>query len=131
MTSTFSRGFVDTTRVAAADYSTTGQFLVVAISGTDGVSVTRTTTDGQRGYGILENSPTASQVAEVCSLGPCKARAGAAVTAGQLLKSQVTTSRVIPIAANADYALAMALEDGVDGDVIEIMIVHAGINSFS
>lgn len=122
------RAIVDGTMVAAADYSTTGQYLCVENSTTNN-TVTLTTTDGQFAYGILQNKPTSGGAAEVAVLGIAKAMCGAPVTRGQRLKAEVTTSRVIPVAAAADYGLCIACNSGADGEVIDVIIVHTGADS--
>ena len=118
----------DGNRVAAADYSTTGQYLCVAIDATAEDRFALTTTDGQIAYGILQNAPREGQAGEIAVSGKCPCMYGANVTRGQRLKAEVTTARLVPIAADGDYCLGTAVESGVDGQIGHIMLQHQGLD---
>lgn len=113
--------------VGAADAATVGQYLAVYLSADRTVS--RQTSDGGVCCGILQNNPASGAAADVAAVGIAKAKYGATVTIGQMLKAEVTTSRLIPVAAAADYAIAQAIVAGADHDVVDVLLIHAGRDS--
>ena len=82
---------------------------------------------GVGGIGILQNKPTAGQNALVMVSGISKAKAGAAVTAGDYVTNSATTGALEP-AASADVIVGIALT-GADtaGDLFSLLIVQSGI----
>lgn len=112
---------------AAADYSTSGQYCPVYLSASR--VVTTQVADGGTAIGVLQNAPTAGAAAEVVGLGYAKGLLGDTVTAGQLLAAEVTTGRLIPCNAAGEYAIAVALASGSDGEIIDIFVTHTGEDS--
>lgn len=109
---------------AAADYSTTGQYLCGYFSASR--VVTTRVTDGLPVAGIIQNAPASGEAVELAVAGVCKAMYGGTVTAGDLLMAEVTTGRLVTATA-ALYAVAYAAEAGVDGDVRDVILIHSRV----
>lgn len=75
-------------------------------------------------FGILQNNPILGEAGTVVVKGITKAQAGGTITAGQIL-STGADGRLIP-AATGQYGVARALEAGVAGDVISVLLVSLG-----
>lgn len=81
------------------------------------------TTVGQKVVGVLLNKPdTKGDPAELLVIGRCPVKAGAAVSAKDYLSVEVTTGRGIQAAAAGYHVFAMALEAGVDGDLVDCLV---------
>lgn len=115
--------------VAAANYfnpatplsgpNGSGQFLGVYISAARTVAVDAT--GGVAIYGILQNTPSLGQAADVGILGISKAVAGAALTFNDPLMTD-TSGRVIT-ATSTNHRFATALESATAaGQIITVMI---------
>ena len=85
--------------------------------------------------GILQNDPdTAGHAADVAFMGICKAELGGTVNPGDWLGYNDDGELIEDAAnpanqtnANNLYHLAQALEDGVDGDIIDVMVFPAAL----
>jgi hypothetical protein len=75
-------------------------------------------TGGTGGFVLLDTP--ASGNGTILLAGKGKVIAGAAVSAGEFLSNEVTTGHAIP-ATTGDYIVGVALEDGVDGQVIKFL----------
>ena len=80
-----------------------------------------TATAGAKIIGVAENSAAISTAIGVTHQGQVKLLLGAPVTIGERIKA--TTAGVgTPVASDFDEYGAVALEDGVSGDVISVLI---------
>lgn len=105
------------TLIAAADLSAK-QFYAVKIDN-NGKAVLAGA--GENAVGILQNTPTAGNVAEVMTLGVSKAVYGATVTGGQNLSADAN-GKLIPTAGSA-AAIAVALESGSANEIHPVLLV--------
>lgn len=109
---------------AAADYSTTGQYLTMQIDSSG--EWVRVTGDGALCNGVLQNAPAAGEDAIVCVDGVCTVKIGAdATAAGSQVESETTTSRAIAITQDA-IPFGTLIEGGDDGDDV-LMLVQIGM----
>lgn len=81
--------------------------------------------------GILQNDPdTAGHPADVAIVGVCKAECATTVTAGDNLavnnSGEVTPDDETTTSSDL-YHIGVALEDGVDGQVIQIVLLPFGL----
>jgi len=109
------RGFI-----AEADLSAKQYFIVKIGAAANGVALAAGAT--QNILGILQNKPTQDQIANVrlCNApGTSKVKAGGSITAGNWVTSDANGKAVATTTAG-DVVIGRALEDAVDGDVIEI-----------
>lgn len=116
--------------VANADLSSY-QYKAVQISTTDWkVAAMSNANAPQVPIGILQNKPDADgKPADVAILGVCKAECGDTVTAGDNLAVN-NSGEVISDAEETSsdlYHIGVAMEDGVDGEVISIVLLHFGL----
>lgn len=117
--------------VANADLSSY-QYKAVQLSTTDWkVAALSNANAPEVPIGILQNDPDADgKPAEVAILGVCKAECGDTVTAGDNLAVN-NAGEVISDAETTSssdlYHIGIALEDGVDGEVISIAMLHFGL----
>lgn len=116
---------------AAGDLSS-HQYHVVTFNNTDRevAQVTDNTDTTEHPAGILQDDPdTAGHPADVAFMGICKAEAGGTITSGNWL-SYNDDGEVIADAANPAmqtnandlYHIGQALEDAVDGDIIDVIV---------
>jgi hypothetical protein len=94
-------------------------------------------TAGELVFGILQDAPVASKVGMVRIDGTSRAAIGDTVTAGQLLKVEVTTGDLIPVSAtsvttggtvlSASNIVCQALDSGADGDIIGVKMMIGAI----
>jgi len=73
--------------------------------------------------GVLQNNPIVGEPGVVMVEGVTKAKAGGPIAVGQLLKC---VSGKFVVADSASYAVAVALESAVDGDVFTILLKTHG-----
>lgn len=112
---------VDIYDVAAAEDLSTHKFKAVTLAGA------LETTGGLPG-GILQNSPDAAgKVASIAYQGICKAMAGATVTAGMKVTSEVTTGRLIQ-ATSGKHIYGTALTGAGDGELFVIMLSPGAVS---
>lgn len=71
--------------------------------------------------GIMQDEPTAGRHGAVVLSGPSYGVAGAAVNAGDLLKTDAA-GKLIPVTTNNDYFVGQAMEDGVLNDQVSIFV---------
>lgn len=133
--STQSNG-TDLSFVAGADLST-HQFKAVKLSAAKTVVLAGL---GEAAIGVLQNKPGNGESATVRVYGVTKIKAGGAIAAGDAIKSSAAglalaaaaaTTNTSDAGAAADplvgsHVLGRALVAGVSGDVVEMLIVHAG-----
>ena len=115
-----STSVLDTTYNAAADLSSK-QYYIMKISAALNVNVATSRTDIS--LGILQNEPTANEAAVVRVLGTSKAKCNGTIT----INAQVTATadgRIYAADTDKDVIIGIALEAGVENDVIEILLVH-------
>ena len=108
----------------AGEDLSSNQYYVVKQSTSDG-DAELADTAGERVLGVLQNDPESGEQAAICVMGPTRLKIGGTVTAFQPL--QADTDGMAIVGTTGDYIFAMALEAGVDGDVIEALITHEGI----
>jgi hypothetical protein len=101
--------------VAAADYSSTGQYRAVRFNGTAN-QVATVATAGARADGVLQNAPSSAGVADVAYHGVILAEYGGTVDEGDLLTCD-SSGRLVKSTGKADFLVAVAREAGVVGDV--------------
>lgn len=106
------------TLLAAADLSSY-QYRAVKVDSNGKAALSG---DGENAIGILQDKPDAQdKAAEVMVLGASKAEYGGSVTAGDNLASDANGKLVTATASDA--ILAVALEDGSDGEVHSVSLV--------
>lgn len=86
---------------------------------TDGVNACNALTD--KVVGVITKGAASGGVSEVCIFGDCQAILGGTVKAGQHLTPHTDGTIVVTAASSQDFAIA--IEDGVAGDWIEIFIL--------
>jgi len=103
---------------AAADYSSTGQYLLVDIN-SSGQAVL-VASQGAKAVGVLDNDPESGNAARVIFSGVAKVTAGGDITAG----AKITTGADAraETAASGDHVIGTALTSGGDGDIIEVLL---------
>lgn len=102
-----------------------GQFLAVYVSASRTVALVAT--EGVAMYGVLQNTPTEGEAADVALAGISKMVAGAAINAGAEVMTDAN-GRFIPWVSGSDYVkVGRALEAaGAAGDVFTGQIYPAG-----
>lgn len=117
----FSIGFCE----AAADYSTTGQFLIVDVSANS--VVTKASASGQAALGILQDKPIAGQAANVMVAGVSKLYAGTGDLAAGALFMADTDGTGVTATGTGKYALGMVVIGAVAGELASVVLgVGAG-----
>jgi hypothetical protein len=112
---------------AAAD-SSAKQYHVVKGAGENGFALI-TNANAEVPIGILQNDPDADgQPGEVCIFGRCKAELAGNVTAFNALSfnndGELIAAPYEAAIGTADlYVVAIALETGVDGDIIDVLCI--------
>jgi hypothetical protein len=107
------------TSASLGGVSSSGQFLAVYISGPRAVNIQ--TNAGASIYGVLQNTPTSGQAADVGILGITKAVAGAQVTAPTGLK--VNTYGRFITATGGDVKVAYAIESAAATGVVFTVVL--------
>jgi len=107
---------------AAGDLSG-NQYEAMIMSAPKTVTVATGTTNTV--VGILQNAPDAAgEAAHVALIGVCKAKVGATTTDGAYL-GPAADGALDPVTADGAEYCAIALDDGADGDIIEVLLVGA------
>lgn len=88
---------------------------------TDGVDVCDAKTD--RAIGVITRGGASGAMSDVCVFGECKAIAGGTIVAGQHVTPNTDGTVVATGASSQDFAIA--LEGGVAGDWINILVIGA------
>lgn len=106
------------------------QFRAVRMTGIDFQIAEITNGNSQVPIGILQDAPKAAGMpAEVCGPGEqCKAELGGSVNAGNFLApdndGKLINAPQEAAPGTADlYVIAMALQDGADSEIIQVMVV--------
>ena len=99
------------------------QFFALEIATDGDVELADATTDAP--VGILLNKPSAGEAAEIIHSGVSKAKVGGTVAAGDFLGPD-TDGMLIAVTADTKTYCARALQAGVDGDVIDVIVVPCG-----
>lgn len=112
--------------VALAGVAGSGQFLAVVLSASRVVSIASNATTPV--YGILQNTPLATDPADVGISGISKAVAGATIAFGQEVMSG-TDGRLIPyvIGASTNFKCGLAIEAAVANQVFSMMIYNPSV----
>jgi hypothetical protein len=79
---------------------------------------------GDPAIGILQNNPQLAEAGTIVVDGISKALLGGTVSIGQLLMA--TPSGGLQVATSGKYAIAQALQAGVSGQYIAVLLVHNG-----
>lgn len=126
------------TMKAGADLSSS-QYLFVECSAADTVTVCNAA--GERAIGVLQNDPTTNGAATVAVSGVVKVKAGAAVSANALVKTNSSGKAITAAAATVDtsdtggasdpvvgsYVMGIALNAAsADGDIISVLLTNMG-----
>lgn len=113
--------------IAAADLSAS-KYMAVRFSGTGRQVTTIGTATSERPIGILQDDPdVALEPADVAYDGVCKAELGGTVTVGNTLAVEdggelIADVEVADGSAVDLHHIATALESGVDGDIIDVLL---------
>lgn len=103
---------------AAADYSTTGQFLLVDINSSS--QAVLVAAQGAKAVGVLDNDPESGNAARVIFAGVAKVTAGATIAAGNKITTGADARA--EVAATGDHVVGTAITGGGDGDIIEVLL---------
>ena len=132
-------GAIDVLFPAGADLSTTGQFLFVKLNGSSQVVLADTA--GEAALGVLQNAPANGAIARVRVQGVSKIVAGASLSDGAVVATQVTTARAKAAVAGTvaggagdpandalvgSYAMGRLLADGTNGNATTMLIQPLG-----
>lgn len=114
------RGYGAPSLKAYDDMRTTGQFLFVVMNGSNIVDVSGANGDS---VGILRNKPNTGEAANIWRVGEVgKVEVGTTgVTAGNQLTSD-SAGAAEPVDNAGEWCSAIALQTGVDGDIIEVIV---------
>ena len=110
---------ITTLAYQAAEDLSAKKFFVAEIDG-DGEIVVSGAGD-VAGIGLIVTTATSGNTVSVCQHGPCWARAGASINAGDRLKSDAS-GELIPTTGDGDWYIARALEDAADGDEVSVFV---------
>lgn len=101
-----------------------GLYRFVKLVTTDGVTTVVVAAADQATIGILQNQPNTGQVADVAMAGGigAKVKLGGTVSRGDYLKSDASGDAVL--AGPGEWAGAIAMENGVDNDIISVVPVY-------
>jgi len=114
---------------AAADLSTTGQFLAVKLLSTAGtINLLATSTATETVVGLLQNNPKSGDAAEVAYQGIAKGIAGTSTIAiGSLLASN-STSKLVKTTTDNQKIIGMSLSKAsAIGDVISVLLIPGSL----
>ncbi len=98
-----------------------------AVTGTDGASVNLPSGSGDPTLGILQNNPIAGEAAAVMCEGVSKALIQGSVSVGNQLMS--VPSGKLAVATSGKNVVAKALEAGVDGNIVSVLLMHNGLKA--
>jgi len=132
-------GVHDYLYLAGADLSTTGQYLFVKLNGSSAIVLASTA--GESALGVLQNAPANGAIARVRVQGVSKIVAGASLSDGAVVATQVTTARAKAAVAGTvaggagdpandalvgSYAMGRLLADGTNGNATTMLIQPLG-----
>lgn len=109
------------TLLAAADFSTTGQFRFGVIDSAGKIALASA---GARVDGVVANNPESGRVVEFDIFGVTMVEYGGTITAGSEVESGA--SGVAVVLSGATYCAGIALESGVSGDIRPVLVKLAG-----
>lgn len=109
------------TLLAAADFSTTGQFRFGVINSSGKVALASA---GARVDGCIQNNPAADRPVEMDIVGVTHVEYGATITAGDELEAGA--NGVAVVLAGAPYCAAVALESGASGEIHPVLLKMIG-----
>jgi hypothetical protein len=106
-----------------------GQFLFVTLVAAEDRAVDLADAQGERVLGVCQeeitaDDATAGRVANIALLGVSVVVAGAAITKGNLVTAGADARA--EVAAAGDVVAGVALDDGVDGDWIGVLLTPGG-----
>jgi hypothetical protein len=107
--------------VAASDLSTK-QFYFVKLASATTVDVCTAITD--KPIGVLQNTPSSGQAAEICIFGITKVSADGNLSAGNLIGTS-SDSQADAIASGTDttvYVMGQAIEAGAAGNIVTMFL---------
>lgn len=113
----------DLTKIAGADFSTTGQYLIVKKGTNAGEVALATSATAEVLLGVLQNKPKQNEAALVRILGTSKVVAGGTVAEGAYVTSN-GSGQAISTVVDKNAVIGIAMEAAVVNDIFEIMIVH-------
>lgn len=108
--------------IAAADLSTTGQYLFVKITANRTINLCTAHTD--RPLGVLMNKPKSGQPAEVAISGVAKITLNATLAAHAEFTTDANGKAIAPV--TGDRIMGELLENGVAGDVVAMKLYPMG-----
>lgn len=112
------------TLIAAADLSSS-QFCAVNADTTAAGSKAALPSAGGRAIGVIQNKPTAGLPATIVTTGITKGKVGTGgVTAGDSVKA--LANGTFTTAGTGTYAIGIALQTGVAGVLVPILLTPAG-----
>ena len=114
---------LDLTKKAGADFSTTGQYLIVKKGTNEGEVALATSATAEVLLGVLQNKPKQNEAALVRMLGTSKVVAGGTVTDGQYVTSN-GSGQAIATTTDKNAVIGIAMESAVVNDIFEIFLVH-------
>lgn len=119
----FSNSAVKVSRVAGADLSSS-QYKFVKLDNGDGeVVLVNGATD--RPFGVLQNAPTAGQIAEITIVGGTKVECGGTASVGQPLfsnSSALAVTLAFGTTGSAAYVVGTFVEDAANGEISSAVI---------
>jgi len=133
-------GSIDLLFLAGADLSSTGQFLFVKLNGSSAIVLADTA--GEAALGVLQNAPASGAVGRVRVQGVSKIIAGASLSDGAVVATQVTTARAKAAVAGTvaggagdpsndpcvgSYAMGRLLADGTNGNATTMLVQPMGL----
>jgi len=119
----FSNSAVKVSRVAGADLSSSQYKFVKLDNGTGNVVAVDGATD--RPFGVLQNTPTSGQIAEVTVVGGTKVNAGGSASVGQPLFANASANAVtlaVGTTGSAAYLVGTFVEDAAAGAITSAVI---------
>lgn len=119
----FSNSAVKVSRVAGEDLSS-AQYKFVKLDNGDGtVKLVSAATD--RPFGVLQNTPTSGQIAEITVVGGTKVEAGGTASVGQPLfsaSSALAVTLTFGTTGSAAYCVGTFVEDAANGAITSAVI---------
>lgn len=112
--------------LAAGDLSA-AQYLAMKISAANTVTTTAAVTDV--GIGLLQNDPAAAgRAATVAVMGVAKGMLGATVSTAGTIVAPMANGR-LQTAVATQYPLGICLGTGVDGDIVDILLLSLTVKA--
>lgn len=97
------------------------QYFFGKVSNSSGIGQVAVCGDGEAAIGVIQNDPSSQGDATTVGIsGISKVSAGGTITAGNYVASDASGEAVV--AATGDIIAGIALESGVDGDIIPVLL---------